>query len=57
MLAYYGEGLQLVLEPGTVKIMAGSSSDDIRLEADFEIDGEITQVVKDRVFDCPVTIK
>ena len=24
MLAYYGEGLQLVLEPGTVKIMAGS---------------------------------
>ena len=56
MLAYYGEGLQLVLEPGTVKIMAGSSSDDIRLEADFEINGETTQVVKDRVFDCPVTI-
>ena len=56
MLAYYGEGLQLVLEPGAVKIMIGSSSDDIRLEDEFEIGGETTQVVKDRVFDCPVTI-
>ena len=56
MLAYYGEGLNLVLEPGAVKFMLGSSSDDIRLEADFEIDGETTQVVKDRVFDCPVKI-
>ncbi len=56
MLAYYGEGLHLVLEPGMVRVMIGSSSADIRLEADFEIDGKTTQVVKDRVFDCPVSI-
>jgi len=56
ILAYYGEGLRLVLEPGAVKIMIGSSSDDIRLETEFEIDGDSTQVVKDRVFDCQVTI-
>ena len=56
MLAYYGEGLKLVLEPGTVKIMLGSSSDDIRLEADLEVVGEKIQVVEERVFECPVTI-
>lgn len=56
MLAYYGEGLRLVLEPGTVKILVGSSSEDIRLQATFEVTGETKQIVKDRVFDCPVTI-
>ena len=56
MLAYYGEGLKLVLEPGTVKILVGSSSEDIRLQAAFEVSGETNQVVKDRVFDCPVTV-
>lgn len=56
MLAYYGEGLKLVLEPGTVKIKVGSSSEDIRLEAAFEITGESKLAVKDRVFVCPVTI-
>jgi len=56
MLAYYGEGLKLVLEPGTVKIKVGSSSEDIRLEAAFEITGESTLPVKDRVFVCPVTV-
>jgi len=48
--------LKLVLEPGTVKIQVGSSSDDIRLEAAFEVVGESTLPVKDRVFVCPVTI-
>jgi beta-glucosidase len=56
MLAYYGEGLKLVLEPGTVKTQVGSSSDDIRLEAEFEVVGESTLPVKDRVFVCPATI-
>jgi len=56
MLAYYGEGLKLVLEPGTVKILVGSSSEDIRLQAAFEVRGESKQIVKDRVLDCPVTV-
>ena len=56
VLAYYGEGLRLVLEPGTVKILIGSSSEDIRLQATFEVTGETKKIVKDRVFDCPVTI-
>jgi len=56
MLAYYGEGLKLVLEPGTVKVLVGSSSEDIRLQAVFEVSGENNQIVKDRVLDCPVTV-
>jgi beta-glucosidase len=56
MLAYYAEGLKLVLEPGTVKILVGSSSEDIRLQAAFEVSGESKQIVKDRVLDCPVTV-
>ena len=56
MLAYYAEGLKLVLEPGTVKILVGSSSEDIRLQAAFEVRGETKQIVNDRVLDCPVTV-
>ena len=56
MLAYYGEGLILVLEPGTVRVLIGSSSEDIRLQAAFEVSGETKQIVKDRVLDCPVTV-
>jgi beta-glucosidase len=56
MLAYYGEGLKLVLEPGTENVLVGSSSEDIRLQAAFEVIGETNQIVKDRIFDCPVTI-
>ena len=56
MLAYYSEGLKLVLEPGTVKVLVGSSSEDIRLQDAFEVSGETKQIVKDRVLDCPVTV-
>ena len=56
MLAYHAEGLKLVLEPGAVKLMVGSSSEDIRLDADFQIVGEGIQNVSERVFDCPVTV-
>jgi len=56
MLAYYGEGLKLVLEPGTVRVLIGSSSEDIRLQSAFEVSGETKQIVKDRVLDCPVRV-
>lgn len=57
MLAYYGEGLNLVLEPGKIKVMVGASSGDIRLESEFEIIGKNLEVVKDRVFVCPVQVR
>ena len=56
MLAYYGEGLKLTLEPGTIGIQIGSSSEDIRLRTKFEIVGDGISLINDRVFDCPVSI-
>jgi beta-glucosidase len=56
-LAFYDNDLNLVLEPGRVFVMLGSSSEDIHLRGEFEIVGEKKMPVKERVFVCPVTIK
>ena len=53
-LAFYDMDLNLVVEPGRINVMIGSSSSDIRLMGEFEIVGADTVVVKDRVFVCPV---
>jgi beta-glucosidase len=55
-LAFYDTGLDLVLEPGRILVMVGSSSDDIRLTGEFEIVGQGKIAVKERVFVCPVEI-
>jgi beta-glucosidase len=55
-LAFYNNDLELVLEPGTVEIMLGSSSEDIRLRGNFEILGATKMIVEQRVFVCPVTV-
>jgi beta-glucosidase len=55
-LAYYDDKLNLVLEPGRILVMLGSSSDDIRLEGEFEITGAATMPAKERVFVCPVEV-
>ena len=56
-LAFYDQKLSLVLEPGMVDVMVGSSSEDIRLHGSFEIVGEGKMIVADRVFVCPVSIE
>ena len=55
-LAFYDEEMNLVVEPGTIKVMLGSSSQDIRCEGLFEIVGEGKSLVKERVFECLVVI-
>jgi len=55
-LAYYDHDLQLILEPGKILVMVGSSSDDIRLDGEFTIGGDIVEI-KERVFVCPVEIQ
>jgi len=57
MLAFYDENLDLVIEPGKIKVMLGSSSDDIRLYGEFEITGTGKMQIKERVFMCPVNIE
>jgi beta-glucosidase len=36
-LGYYNRNMDFVVEPGTFQVMVGSSSQDIRLDAEFEI--------------------
>ncbi len=55
-LAFYNNDLELVLEQGTVQIMLGSSSEDIRLRGELKIVGGSKMVVDQRVFVCPVTM-
>jgi beta-glucosidase len=57
ILAFYDENLELVVEAGTIKVMLGSSSEDIRLRGEIEIAGAAKTFVKQRVFTCPVTIE
>lgn len=51
-LAFYNERMQLVVEPGTIQVMVGSSSQDIRLKDVFEIVGPEQRIVPRRVFYC-----
>jgi beta-glucosidase len=52
LMAFYDEDLALVVEPGTIKIMIGSSSEDIRLQGSFTISGDHKILVSQRTFDC-----
>ncbi|MCL4394954.1 MAG: glycoside hydrolase family 3 C-terminal domain-containing protein [Chloroflexi bacterium] len=50
LLAFYDETMQLVVEPGAIRVMVGSSSQDIRLESSFEIAANEKWTVARRVF-------
>jgi beta-glucosidase len=55
-LAFYDHDLKLILEPGKFLVMVGNSSDDIKLEGEFVIGGDIIEI-RERVFVCPVEIQ
>ena len=56
-LAFYTHDFELVLEPGRIAVMLGSSAEDIRLRGAFEITGPERMPVERRVFYCPVTAR
>jgi beta-glucosidase len=55
-LAFYDTYLNLVLEPGRILVMLGSSSEDIRLDGEFELSGAAKMPVARRVFVTEVTM-
>jgi beta-glucosidase len=57
LLAFYDAGLELVVEPGKIQVMLGSSSADIRLHGELEILGAERAVIDQRLFACPVSIQ
>ena len=55
-LAFYDEEMKLVVEAGTIRVMLGASSADIRCEDNFEILGMPKTPVDERLFVCPVDL-
>jgi beta-glucosidase len=43
-LGFYDRDLRFVVEPGHIRVMLGASSEDIRLEGSFEIEGKVREI-------------
>ena len=55
-LAFYDRDMRLVVEPGTFRVMIGSSSEDIRLTGAFEVTGTTKVVPSRRTFFCETEV-
>ncbi|GAB3024347.1 glycoside hydrolase family 3 N-terminal domain-containing protein [Bowmanella dokdonensis] len=50
LLAFYDAQMRYVVEPGQIQLMIGSSSADIRLKGEFQVQGEITDVSASKAY-------
>jgi beta-glucosidase len=57
LLAFYDKEIKKIVEPGEVKIMIGSSSEDIRLEDSFTIEGKIKEIDESEMHYSEVDVK
>jgi hypothetical protein len=55
--SFTGQDLTRVVEPGTITVYVGGSSDDLPLTSSFILTGPLRTVGIDRVLDTPVTVK
>jgi beta-glucosidase len=55
-LGFYNPAMDFVVEPGTINVMIGASSEDIRLEGTFEITGAIADIGQSKVFFSDVSV-
>ncbi len=56
-LGFYNREMELVVEPGNIDVVIGSSSADIRLSGEFEITGEVVRLVGSRSFTSEVKVR
>jgi beta-glucosidase len=56
-LGFYNREMELVVEPGNIEAMVGSSSANIRLSGEFEITGEVVRLVGSRSFTSDVKVR
>ncbi|MBE2221997.1 MAG: fibronectin type III-like domain-contianing protein, partial [Anaerolineae bacterium] len=52
---FYDANMDFIVEPGTIRLMLGTSSDDLPLQADIEVVGE-TAVVTNKTFFSKITV-
>ena len=55
--SFTGQDLTRIVEPGTITVTVGGSSDDLPLTGSFTLTGPLRTVGIDRVFDTPVSVK
>ena len=55
--SFTGQDLTRIVEPGTITVTLGGSSDDLPLTGSFTLTGPIRTVGIDRVLDTPVSVK
>jgi beta-glucosidase len=56
LLGFYNKEIKKVVEPGEIKIMIGSSSEDIRLDGSFTVAGDETEVSETEVYYTEVKV-
>jgi beta-glucosidase len=57
LLGFYSKDMKYIVEPGTIKVMVGSSSDDIRLMGEFEITGKIKELKDKKKYFSTVEVR
>ena len=55
--SFTGQDLTRIVEPGTITVTVGGSSDDLPLTGSFTLTGPLRTVGIDRVLDTPVSVK
>ncbi len=56
-LGYYNENMEFVVEPGTLKVMVGTSSENLPLRAFVEMTGDKVNLKGKRVYTCKCQVK
>jgi beta-glucosidase len=56
-LGFYNRAMKFVVEPGSIDVMVGSSSDDIRCTGSFEITGRVKDISATKTYFSTVDVR